>query len=233
MTHVLIVEDEPLIARRIERMIRDILGDRLKRIDCAPDLDSAMARIRSGDITLLLLDLNLSGQDGFDVLHRAVAESFDTIVVSANTDRAIEAFELGVIDFVPKPFTADRLAKALDRVALRNSQESRIRFLAVSLAGRIELVPIASVIAVHGDDDYSSIETLDGRRHLHRKTLASLERLLPGNFERVHRSHIVNLLHVESILTPAAGGRAVRLANGTLVPVGRSYAKALAARSIG
>jgi DNA-binding LytR/AlgR family response regulator len=231
--HVLIVEDEPLIARRLERMTRDILGDKLKRIDCAPDLDSAMARIGSGGITLLLLDLNLSGQDGFDVLRRALAESFDTIVVSANTDRAIEAFELGVIDFVPKPFTAERLAKAFDRIEARTTQESRSRFLAVSLAGRIELVPIESVIAVHGDDDYSSIETLDGRRHLHRKTLTSLEKLLPGNFERVHRSHIVNLLHVEAILPPVTGGRAARLSNGTLVPIGRSYAKALAARSLG
>lgn len=231
MMHVLVVEDETLIARRIERMVRDILGDRLQRIECAPDMEGAIAQLESGEVSLMLLDLNLSGRDGFDILRRALAESFPTIVISANTDRAIEAFELGVLDFVPKPFTIDRLAKALGRID-GHSADRRARFLAVSVAGKIDLVPVDSVIAIHGDDDYSSIETLDGRRHLHKKTLTSLEGLLPRQFERVHRSHIVNMAHAQRIVSQSAGGRAIRLSNGSVVPIGRSYAKALANRFI-
>jgi two-component system, LytTR family, response regulator LytT len=232
MMHVLVVEDETLIARRIERMVRDILGDRLQRIECVPDMEGAVAQLESGEISLMLLDLNLSGRDGFDILRRALVESFPTIVISANTDRAIEAFELGVLDFVPKPFTIDRLAKALGRIDGHSADDRRTRFLAVSVAGKIDLVPIESVIAIHGDDDYSSIETLDGRRHLHKKTLTSLEGLLPSQFERVHRSHIVNMAHAQRIVAQSAGGRAIRLSNGMVVPIGRSYAKALADRFI-
>ena len=225
MMHVLVVEDETLIARRIERMVRDILGDRLQSIQCVPDMQSALTQLESGDITLMLLDLNLSGRDGFGILRRALAESFHTIVISANTDRAIEAFELGVLDFVPKPFTVERLAKALGRIDVRCTEDRRTRFLAVSLAGKVDLLPIESVIAIHGDDDYSSIETVEGRRHLHKKTLTSLEALLPPQFERVHRSHIVNMMHAQRLVPQNAAGRAIQLTNGTVVPIGRSYAK--------
>lgn len=232
MMHVLVVEDEMLIARRIERQVRDILGDRLQRIECVPDMKGALALLESGEITLMLLDLNLSGRDGFDILRRALVESFHTIVISANTERALEAYELGVLDFVPKPFTAERLAKALGRIDVHSIEDRRTRFLAVSVAGKVDLLPIESVIAIHGDDDYSSIETVEGRRHLHKKTLASLETLLPRQFERVHRSHIVNMMHAQRIVPQNTGNRAIQLTNGTLVPIGRSYAKALADRFI-
>ena len=232
MMHVLVVEDEMLIARRIERMVRDILGDQLQSIQCVPDMQSAVTQLESGEVTLMLLDLNLSGRDGFDILRRALAESFHTIVISANTDRAIEAFELGVLDFVPKPFTVERLAKALGRIDVRSKEDRRTRFLAVSLAGKVDLLPIESVIAIHGDDDYSSIETLEGRRHLHKKTLTSLEALLPPQFERVHRSHIVNMMHAQRLVPQNAAGRAIQLTNGTVVPIGRSYAKRFADRFI-
>lgn len=231
MMRVLVVEDEMLIARRIERQVRDILGERLQRIECVPDMKGALALLESGEITLMLLDLNLSGHDGFDILRRALVESFHTIVISANTDRALEAFELGVLDFVPKPFTAERLAKALGRLDM-HYEDRRTRFLAVSVAGKVDLLPIEAVIAIHGDDDYSSIETVEGRRHLHKKTLSSLETLLPRQFERVHRSHIVNMMHAQRIVPQNTGNRAIQLTNGTLVPIGRSYAKALADRFI-
>lgn len=228
---VLVVEDEALIARRIERLTRELLGAKLRRIDCVPDMPAAAAHLEAGDVSLLLLDLNLSGQDGFEILRRALVEPFQTIVISANSDRAIEAFELGVVDFVPKPFTHERLAKAFARIDSRDERE-RTRFLAVALAGKIELVALDSVIAVHGDDDYSSIETLDGRRHLHKKTLSALERLLPSNFQRVHRSHIVNIRHAVRIVAQEGSGRAILLANDTRVPIGRSYADTVKERLI-
>ncbi len=102
--------------------------------------------------------------------------------------------------------------------------------MAVSIAGRIDLIPLDQVVAVHGDDDYSSIETVGRERRLHKRTLAQLETLLPDSFQRVHRSHIVNLLHARQIRVNESGGRSVLLGNGSEVPVGRSYADALAKR---
>jgi DNA-binding LytR/AlgR family response regulator len=226
--HVVILEDESMVAQRLARLTRAILGAALSSIHCVSDLASAAAHLGNHRDAVLLLDLNLAGQDGFEVLRRALVEPFQTVVVSANTGRAIEAFELGVVDFVAKPFSAERLAKAFERVAQGTRQE-RARFLAVSIAGKVDLIPVESVLAIHGDDDYSSIETLDARKHLHKKTLTALECVLPPNFQRVHRSHIVNMSHVARIVTQEGGARTIWLANGTQVPVGRSYVKTLGA----
>ncbi len=224
--HVVILEDEAMIAQRLARLTRDILADALESLHCVTDLPAAALHLQNHRDAMLFLDLNLAGQDGFEVLRRALVEPFQTVIVSANTDRAIEAFELGVIDFVAKPFSAERLAKAIDRVRQGTRQE-QARYLAVSVAGKVEMIPVASVAAIHGDDDYSSIEAVDGRKHLHKKTLAALECVLPPEFRRVHRSHIVNLQQVARMLTLDGGARVILLKNGTRVPVSRAGAKAL------
>lgn len=218
---MVIVEDEPLVARRLERLTREVLGPSLRSLHVATTLDAAVAHLDGGGETVLLLDLKLGNADGFELLHRALAEPWATIVVSGSVERALEAFELGVVDFVPKPFTVERLALAFARVRERSGQR-QTRFLAVAYAGRIELVPLASIVAIHGDDDYASVELLDGQRRLHKRRLADLEGLLPEEFMRVHRSHLVNLAHVRG-LSSGASGPLVLLLNDRTVPVGRAY----------
>lgn len=227
---IVIVEDEPLIAQRLARLTRQILGNEAGAIECAADFHGARKFLVHPDRSLLLLDLSLAGEDGFALLREALAQPCRTIVVSARTDRALEAFDLGVIDFVAKPFTAERLALALKRA--QESIVKRTPYLAVLLAGQVQLIPLDTVAAIHGDDDYSSVETVDGRRHLHGKTLSALMEALPPTFRRVHRSHIVNLAHVERILTQESGARQIQLSNGTRVPIGRAYANALSSDAI-
>lgn len=225
---IVIVEDEAVVARRIERLARRILGAKLEHVETASSLVAAIDLLRRVEDAAVLLDLSLGGDDGFEVLRRAVAEPFQTIVISANTDRAVEAFELGIVDFVAKPFTEERLAKAFARLESSDRAEARPpAFLAVTLAGRVDLVAIDSVVAIHGADDYSELETADGRRHLHKKTLTTLERLLPPSFKRVHRSHIVNLRFARELGTDESGRRSLTLANGSRVPVSRVYAAEL------
>lgn len=221
---ILIVEDEPLVAQRLERMAREALGGDLLSVYTAATVDAAASRLDNTDDVVLLLDLNLAGADGFALLRRAVAEPWSTIVVSGSPERALDAFELGVVDFVAKPFTAERLGLAFERVRERRGS-ARTRYLAVAYAGRIELVPLADVVAIHGDDDYSSVELSNGQRRLHKRTLAELERLLPAEFLRVHRSHIANLQQVRGL-----DGRVLKLANGKEVPVGRAYVRLLSDR---
>jgi len=93
MLNLLIVEDEPPIARRIEKFVRAALGSQLGSVHVAQTLDEAEDHLSHTTVDVLLLDLNLHGRDGFELLARAVAGSFHTIVVSANTDQALRAFE--------------------------------------------------------------------------------------------------------------------------------------------
>src|SRR5688572_20214845 len=223
---ILIVEDEPLVAQRLERFVREVLGNELRNLRVATTLDAAITHLDHSDDSVLLLDLNLAREDGFSLLRRALAEPWSTIVVSGSTERALEAFELGVVDFVAKPFTVERLRIAFQRVRERRGSECP-RHLAVAYAGHVELVPLAEVVAIHGDDDYSSVELTNGQRRLHKRTLTELESMLPKEFLRVHRSHIANLKQIRGL-----EGRVLKLSNGTEITVGRAYAKQLAGHLI-
>jgi two-component system response regulator LytT len=177
-------------------------------------------------IDVLLLDLNLSGRDGMALLESKVAQSFHTIIVSANTDQALRAYEHGAIDFVAKPFSEQRLREALLRAADPEGRSPHAaRYLAVRKPGRIELVPVNDVLYVQGADDFSELVLADGRRELHDKTLEKLQKVLPSVFERIHRSYLVRLSAVKALLVHEGSRYEAELRNGVRLPVGRTRYK--------
>lgn len=225
---ILIVEDEPLLARRLERFCQEILGERLEGVRVATLLSEASARLEETPIDLLLLDLNLHGHDGMELLAKSVAGSFHTIIVSANTDQALRAFEYGAIDFVPKPFSRERLAQAIQRVTERGARGAgTARLLAVRKPGRIELVPVDRVLYVEGAGAYSELVLDDGRRELHDKTLEKLHALLPPVFERIHKSYLVRWPAVKALHAQEGSHYEAELRNGVRLPIGRQRYKEL------
>ncbi|MBN2399557.1 MAG: response regulator, partial [Candidatus Aminicenantes bacterium] len=118
---ILIIEDEPPIAKYIERCTRSLLKGHIRRIDAVHTLEDARHYLRKNRIDLCLLDLNLSGTDGYELLKQALAMPFQSIIISAHAEKAVTAFEYGVVDFVPKPFTVERLQKAFDRFLKKDS----------------------------------------------------------------------------------------------------------------
>jgi DNA-binding LytR/AlgR family response regulator len=225
---VLIVEDEPLIAQRLERFCREILGDQLESVRVANLYSEAGARIDGSPIDLLLLDLNLHGRDGMELLKTSVAGSFHTIIVSANTEQALRAFEHGVVDFVPKPFSKERLAQALARVIDRTGRAAgAAKYLAVKKYGRVELVEIDRVMFVEGAGAYAELVLDDGKRELHDKTLEKLHALLPPGFERIHKSFLVRWSAVKALHASEGSHYEAELKNGARLPVGRTRYKEL------
>ncbi|MDB6126583.1 MAG: DNA-binding response regulator [Verrucomicrobia bacterium] len=225
---LLIVEDEPLIARRLERFAREILGTRLESLHLASAFEEAKARIAENPIDLLLLDLNLNGSDGMELLKASVAGSFHTIIVSANLDQALKAFEYGVIDFVPKPFNQDRVAQALARVTERDGRSAgAAKFLAVRKYGKVQLVPVDRVLYAQGAGAYAELVLDDGSRELHDKTLEKLHALLPPSFERIHKSYVVRMTAVKALHAHEGSHYEAELTNGLRLPIGRTRYKEL------
>ncbi|WP_412060856.1 LytR/AlgR family response regulator transcription factor [Rubrivirga sp. IMCC45206] len=223
---VLIVEDEPPVARRLERLLRAEAGGEITDLATASTLAHAAERIARGDLDAVFLDLNLHGRDGFDLLAESAASAFHTVVVSAHTDRALEAFEVGVLDFVPKPFGAERIRATLDRIRGARAATPATA-LAIRSAGRIDLVPVADVGYVQAAGAYSELVLRDGSRRLHDKSLDRLLAVLPLAFERVHRSYAVRLDEVVQLRVREGSRYAAVLASGDEVPVGRTRYKAV------
>ena len=221
--NLLIVEDEPLVAKRLSRLSAKILGEQLSAQYSAPDVAAARSFITNHTIDLILLDLNLVGSDGFDLLKEFTAKAAHTIVVSAETNRALEAFEFGVLDFVPKPFTQDRLAKALARFwkpeLAAEPATSQIGFEA---GGGIDIISVSDILYFKGADKYSEATLTSGTVRFHTKSLNRLEDILSASFVRSHKSYLVQRSAIKTLRSLEGSRYELDLNNGGSLPVGRT-----------
>lgn len=228
---ILILEDEPIIAGRVERICREYFGTRIYALHKCDELESARELLAEQSVDLLLLDLNLNGRQGLSLLETSCARALYTIIVSAYTDQAITAFEYGVLDFVGKPFTQERLCAALARVDdVKWRSDRTLERLAVRGAHGLHLVKVSDIKHIRAAGHYCEFVMDDGKVWLHDKNIDLLTGLLPGNFERIHRSYIVPLQKIEALLSESGARYSVRLQDGGTLPVGRSRYQSLKAR---
>jgi len=221
---ILIIEDERSIARRTERLLREILGARIISLELRDRIEGGKDYLLHHEIDLLFLDLNLNGQNGFEVLRSVIAESFETIIISAYKDKAITAFEYGVVDFVPKPFDRARLEKALQRLEYT---PRNVKSVVVKRKGRLKVIPVAEIRYIKGANIYSEIFTTNEEKELSNKTLDQFERLLPSNFARIHKSYIADMRRATEILIHVGSKYELKMDDEIVLPIGRTRYKAL------
>ena len=180
---VLVVEDETMVARQLCRLIREALGNRLRELQHVYSLNEAKTYLGDNAIDVLFLDLNLSGEDGFDLLSDMVAAPFQTIVASANIDQALRSYEYGVIDFVAKPFKIERIKKALDKVDGSSedteSGAGNTKYLGVRYLGKTQLIQVETITHIQAAGRYSELSLIDGNTRLHERKLKELLLTLP------------------------------------------------------
>ena len=226
---ILIVEDEPPVARYIERCCRSILKGKIQALDIHHSLRDAVSYIFQKPIDLCLLDLNLKGENGYELLRSAVSGAFHTIIISAHTDQAIEAFKYGVLDFVPKPFEEEDLRSALDRYLDRvvGSRNIATQYLSTRKGKSNVVFPVAEVLYFKAADVYVEAHLQDGKIELLSKSMDRLEQILPSRFFRIHRSYFVKISQIQSYTPVKEGACQVFLKNGDVLPLSRRRRKDL------
>lgn len=177
----LILEDEPIHAKYLSKLLITILGSSIIEIMHATSLDLAYRYYRQTTVDLFLLDLNVFGSDGFHFFDKFPKESANTIIVSANTNNAIRAFEYGVLDFLAKPVSEERLRLALQRHSLRrkinpkqneNPNYVKSRLLQVDLEQlENQLSHLMEGEKVYLNEDLT-LETLAAKLELHPRQLS-------------------------------------------------------------
>jgi two-component system LytT family response regulator len=239
---VLIVDDEAPARRKVRAHLADAAGvDVVGEAASGPE---ALEAIRALRPDLVFLDVQMPGMTGFEVIEAVGPEAMPAVVfVTAFDEFAVEAFEVQAVDYLMKPFHADRfrqaLSRALDRIARREEpRESLARLLEGLLkkapreaqrllvrdGERIFFVPLREVVRLSADGNYVQVHTARGQRHLLRETLARLEaRLDPERFARIHRSEIVNVDFVAEVQPSFHGDYTVRLKTGDEVRLSRRY----------
>jgi DNA-binding LytR/AlgR family response regulator len=219
---ILIVEDEWPIAEDIRCLVKKILENESPSVHIEHTLENALIFLNEKPIDVLLLDLNLNSQDGFALLREIVSKSFHTIVISANINRAIEAFEYGVLDFIPKPYTEERLKTAFQRLSANNAIVGRaVKYISVKIGNGIRVVPLEEIRYFRSDNIYSELHLKEGATLICDKSLKQLIPLLPQGYLRIHKSFIVNAGTIERIKNLGGGQYRACTKFGDELPVSR------------
>lgn len=218
--NILIVEDVTLIAERIKRLAKEHLGNSAKKINISHTLEDARFSIAEERYDIVFLDLNLNGENGFDLLEHAVSNSFKVIVITANKSEASKAYDLGIFDFISKPITKERFSVAIDR--LKKSESSyNTETLSIKNNGQIQLIKLEEITYIKASGHYSEVYTIDNKIHLHELNLEKITQLLPSNYKRIHRSYITNTEIILKYINHGAGKYEVELPNKTFIPISK------------
>jgi len=238
---VLAVDDEPPALDELAYLLRR--DPRVATVSTASDVAGALRVLRDADIDAVFLDIRMPGLDGMELARvlRRFARPPDIVFVTAYDDRAAEAFDLGVTDYVRKPVQPERISESLRRVLANRLVPSHPAvashlareedpMIPVELAGTTRLLPRSAVRWVEGQGGYARLHTADGS-HLVRIPLATLaERWADAGFVRIHRSYLVALHLIDELRVTNSGY--VVVIDGRVLPVARRHTRELKDRLV-
>ena len=238
MIRVLIADDEPLARERV----RELLAQRndVTIVGEARDGEEALRLVEELSPDLLLLDVQMPGLDGFEVLAE-LQQRPAVVFITAFDEYAVRAFEVHALDYLVKPFHRGRFHEAVDRALgraearrstdlralLAELRPSHLTRFVVRSAEEISFVKAADVAWIESAGNYVRLHTAAGERIV-RTSLRELEsRLDPAVFVRVHRSAFVNLDYVQKLEPYFHGEFVITLRGGTRLTSSRTYSARL------
>lgn len=238
----LIVDDEPLAVERMQILCAGL--PEIDLIGTASDGEAALRLIEALKPDLVLLDIAMPHRDGIGVAQALADAPYRPAVIfcTAFEQHAVAAFDVAAVDYVLKPVSAERLARAIRR-AIEAAGRGRAEPQAANsrwieefwVPHRSEMVRISAgdVERVDAERDYMRLG-VGGRSYLIHQTISELERRLdPERFIRLHRSTIVRKDRIAKLRHDGLGVWHAELIDGDLVRIGRTYqaaAKAIMAR---
>jgi two-component system LytT family response regulator len=233
-----IVDDEELARKMLLEFLAshpeiEIVGE------CANGFEAVKA-VTELNPDLIFLDIQMPKLNGFEVLE-LIGTDRAIVFVTAFDEYALRAFEIHAVDYLLKPFAAERFETALQRVKQRlggkvpvpielatsaRPPAQYLERLVVKDGTRVYVIPVAKLDFAEAQDDYIALSA-EGKKHLKQQTISSLETTLdPQRFLRIHRSYIVNLERVTKIEPYSKDNYVVVLGSGQQLPVSRSgYAR--------
>ena len=232
MNTAIIIDDEQPARDLIKHYLKEfpeieLLGD-------YPDGFSGLKAIQEMKPDIIFLDIQMPKLTGFELLE--LLEDPPHIIFSTAYDQyAIKAFEMTAVDYLLKPYSAERFAQAIKKVQhqilslktekpqipnlvanLENNPEFLQR-IAVKTRHKIEVIPVTDISHIEADDDYVTIHT-GNEKFLKEKTMKYMElHLDPSQFVRIHRSYIVNVNQISRLELYGKETYHVLLKNGTSI----------------
>ena len=246
----LIAEDEPLAREGLAEWVRQM--PQLELAAVCGDGTAALAAIRAEQPALVLMDIQMPGMTGLQVLRALAAERQQplpaVIFTTAFDEHALTAFELHAVDYLLKPFAHERFVEAVEHaLAAGRSPEDALPALEAAAEpsgnepltrvlvrdqGKIFPLHVDAIEHLRSDTKYTAIVS-KGKTFLVRVPIASFEqRLDSSRFLKVNRACIVNLDFVDSMAPDESSQFVVQMRDGTRVTASREVSRQLRADSL-
>ena len=203
----ILVDDEPYARTELFELLQphshvEVVGE-------ASNLTEAIALIETQRPDVVFLDIEMNGESGFELLNQSDIE-FKTVFVTAYNQYAIRAFEVNAIDYLLKPVNPQRLAQTIkklsDQLVAEYAATSELPKLTaedrllITLNRKMSFIKICDIKYILAAGDYSEIVTTNNEHALVQRKMREWEIQLPEkNFQRVHRTTIINLDFVDKI----------------------------------
>lgn len=245
----LIVDDEALARQRVEDLLRSDTS--VEIVGTADNGDAAINAIHTLEPDLVFLDVQMPGKTGFEVVREIGPDHMPaTVFITAYDQYALKAFDVAAVDYLVKPFDDERFEQALQRarrmieleevgrlserlLAVLQDEHRTVRRteylerIAVEMRGQVRVVPVEQIDYIAASGPYAEIHSAD-KTYLIRERMQTLEeRLDPADFFRVHRSAIVRLQQIDTLLRDPGGDYTVKLKTGAQLSVSRSRVEPL------
>lgn len=223
MIRVLLVDDVPLARDKLRHLLAahsdiHISGE-------AGDIPQARQLLAQAPVDLVLLDIQLPGDNGLRLAEQLSAPAPLIIFTTAHAEHAVASYAVGAVDYLLKPLDASRLAIALDRARQRLARD-RINTpqpLCVRNAGSVTYIALHDIDYIDNAGHYACVHV--GRQvHLLRDSIGRLaEQLAGAGFMQIQRAVIVNRARIRTLEPRRNGDATLILIDGTSLPLSRMY----------
>ncbi|UZD24566.1 LytTR family transcriptional regulator DNA-binding domain-containing protein [Algoriphagus halophytocola] len=230
MIKTILIDDEPLASSVLREYLEPY--PQFEILAVCQDGFQGLKAIQAHQPDLIFLDVQMPKITGFEMLE-LLEEPPAVIFTTAFDQYALKAFDAMAVDYLLKPFSTARFAKAIEKYLQTRSEErlpagelgnmaEKSNRLVVRVKNEIKIIPTREVSFFEAEDDYIAIHCPSGK-YLKKMTMKSLEEALdPSKFVRVHRSFLVNLNEVSKIEPYERDNHLVLLRGGEKVPVSKT-----------
>ncbi len=214
------IDDEPLALNLVKEYAQRFPALRL--LHTFDDAVTAAEYLRNNPVDLLFIDINMPDINGIDLL-RSIQQKPMAIFTTAYKQFAYDVFELDALDYLLKPFSFERFSKAVGKAIeyyqYRNTVKKETDTIFVRSEYQLIKINLDEVEYIESLDDYIKIHLVNARPVMTLMTLkALLEKLPETKFQRIHRSYVVNLVHIKSVYQ-----KNVVLTSAKELPVSNTY----------